>query len=92
MTYNHHLWSNYQVLSDLLLLFPCSGPGGGGGDEEQGGEGGPTAADQPLDHRSEPLDRLGSDTQQPGGAAKEHRRLSGQRSHLCQNAWTKVQV
>lgn len=75
-----------------FCLTCCSGPGAGGGAEEQGGAGGPTAADQPLDHRSEPLDRLGSDTQQPGGAAKEHRRLPGQRSHLCQNAWTKVQV
>lgn len=60
----------------------CSDPGGGAGAEEQNGAGGPTAADQQLDHRSEPLDRLSSDTQQPDGTAKEHQHLPGQRSHV----------
>lgn len=48
--------------------------------------GGPTATDQPLDHRQEPLDGFGSDTQQPIRAAEEHHRLSGQ-SHFS-DTWT----
>lgn len=66
----------------------CSGAGSGAGAEDQDGEGGPTATDQPLDHRPELLDGFGSDTQQPVRAAEEHRRLSGQ-SHFC-DAWTRT--
>ncbi len=49
-----------------------SDPGGAAGAEEQSWAGGPTAADQQLDYRAEPLDGLSSDTQQPDRAAEEH--------------------
>lgn len=76
-------WSFRSNMSDLLLLSDPSGPGGGAGAAGLGGAGGPPAADQPLDLGSEPLDGLGSDTQQPGRAATEPRRLPGQRSPPC---------
>lgn len=69
------------LLNTASLLLPglcCSGGGAGAAAEEQNRVGGPTATDQRLDLRPEPLVGLGRDPQQQGGAPEKHSSLSGQ--------------
>lgn len=60
----------------------CSDSEGGAGFKEQSRAYGQFDPDQQLGDRSEPLDRLSSDTQQPDRAAEEHQHLPGGRSQL----------